>query len=193
MFFFFDWRARRHREALDPYFPFERAVEAWGRSFAALGIRYRGATMTLDLLDRPGKYSNGFCHWPQPAWRRADGAWTPSAANFTSLAEPAALGSGVTALTTLMHEVGGGALMHEIGGGARERDDDDNMRRDCRGGVRIDRLPLRNEPSPTRTPRDDAHTHARRAMPRTSRTLCSRRRSSRRSARRRASRMPRTR
>lgn len=23
----------------------------------------KGATMTLDLLDRKGKYSNGFCHW----------------------------------------------------------------------------------------------------------------------------------
>ena len=43
----------------------------WGRSFAAMGIQYKGATMTLDLLDRKGKYSNGFCHWPQPAWRLA--------------------------------------------------------------------------------------------------------------------------
>jgi hypothetical protein len=56
--------------------------------------------MTLDLLDRKGnyaqcsalsmlaqiavdsptsriagKYSNGFCHWPQPAWRRPSGQW----------------------------------------------------------------------------------------------------------------------
>ena len=37
---------------LDPYFPFEKAVEAWGRTFTALGIQYKGATMTLDLLDR---------------------------------------------------------------------------------------------------------------------------------------------
>ena len=50
---------------LDPYFPFEGAVDAWARCFAALGIQYRGATMRLDLCDRPGKYSNGFCHWPQ--------------------------------------------------------------------------------------------------------------------------------
>ena len=55
---------------MDPYFPFEEAVEVWARTFAALGIHYRGATMRLDLCDRPGKYSNGFCHWPQPAWRR---------------------------------------------------------------------------------------------------------------------------
>lgn len=52
----------------DQYFPFEDAVDIWARSFAALNISYRGATMRLDLCDRPGKYSNGFCHWPQPAW-----------------------------------------------------------------------------------------------------------------------------
>lgn len=37
----------------------------WGRTFAALGINYKGSVMTLDLCDRQGKYSNGFCHWPQ--------------------------------------------------------------------------------------------------------------------------------
>lgn len=99
---------------LDPYFPFERAVEMWGRSFAALGIKYRSAVMTLDLLDRPGKYSNGFCHWPQPAWRKPDGSWQPSQANFTSLADPAAVGSGQTALTTLMHEAGHAAHFANI-------------------------------------------------------------------------------
>ena len=62
-------------EALDPYFPFEKALENWGRSFSKLGIEYKGATMTLDLLDRKGKYSNGFCHWPQPAWVKADGSF----------------------------------------------------------------------------------------------------------------------
>jgi hypothetical protein len=41
---------------LDPYFPFEKAVEAWGRTFTALGIQYKGATMTLDLLDRKVRY-----------------------------------------------------------------------------------------------------------------------------------------
>ena len=92
-------------EALDPYFPFEKALENWGRSFSKLGIEYKGATMTLDLLDRKGKYSNGFCHWPQPAWVKADGSFQPSTTNFTSLADPSAVGSGKTALTTLMHEV----------------------------------------------------------------------------------------
>ena len=37
---------------LDPYFPFENAVDVWARSFAAMGITYRGATMRLDLCDR---------------------------------------------------------------------------------------------------------------------------------------------
>jgi hypothetical protein len=52
-------------KATDPYFPFEDAVDVWGRTFAGLGITYQGSVMTLDLCDRQGKYSNGFCHWPQ--------------------------------------------------------------------------------------------------------------------------------
>lgn len=91
---------------LDPYFPFEKAPMRWARSYAALGINYKGATMTLDLLDRKGKHSNGFCHWPQPAWVKADGSWQPSVANFTSLADPKQVGSGKNALETLMHEAG---------------------------------------------------------------------------------------
>jgi len=43
----------------DPYFPFSNAVDVWARSFAAMGITFAGATMRLDLCDRPGKYSNG--------------------------------------------------------------------------------------------------------------------------------------
>lgn len=98
----------------DPYFPFSKAVERYIRSYAALGISYAGATMNLDLLDRPGKYSNGFCHWPKPAWRKPDGIWQPSTANFTSLADPSAVGSGLTALTTLMHEAGHAAHMANV-------------------------------------------------------------------------------
>ena len=36
-------------KAMDPYFPFEDAVDVWARTFAALGIHYHDATMTLDL------------------------------------------------------------------------------------------------------------------------------------------------
>jgi Zn-dependent oligopeptidase len=97
----------------NPYFPFENAVDCWARSFAALGISYEGATMQLDLCDRAGKYSNGFCHWPQPAWVSSKG-WIPSRANFTSLATPSAVGSGYTALVTLMHEGGHAAHFANI-------------------------------------------------------------------------------
>ncbi|HYE77902.1 MAG TPA: peptidase M3, partial [bacterium] len=55
--------------AQDPYFPFARSLERWGRSFAALGIDYNGADLVLDLVDRKGKYENGFMHGPEPAWR----------------------------------------------------------------------------------------------------------------------------
>lgn len=99
---------------MDPYFPFSKSVERYVRSYAALGIGYESATMSLDLLDRPGKYSNGFCHWPVPAWVKPDGTWVPSQTNFTSLADPTAVGSGLTALTTLMHEAGHAAHFANI-------------------------------------------------------------------------------
>mmetsp|Transcript_23259 Transcript_23259/g.36369 ORF Transcript_23259/g.36369 Transcript_23259/m.36369 type:complete len:664 (+) Transcript_23259:84-2075(+) len=99
---------------MDPYFPFEKSVEQWGRSFAAMNISYKQATMDLDLLDRKGKYSNGFCHWPQPAWVKPGGTWQPSTTHFTSLADPSAIGSGYTGLTTLMHEAGHAAHFANI-------------------------------------------------------------------------------
>eukprot|EP00546_Thalassionema_frauenfeldii_P020638 CAMPEP_0178907646 /NCGR_PEP_ID=MMETSP0786-20121207/7485_1 /TAXON_ID=186022 /ORGANISM="Thalassionema frauenfeldii, Strain CCMP 1798" /LENGTH=645 /DNA_ID=CAMNT_0020579465 /DNA_START=94 /DNA_END=2031 /DNA_ORIENTATION=+ len=99
---------------MDPYFPFEKSVEQWGRSFAAMNISYRGASMDLDLLDRKRKYSNGFCHWPQPAWVKPDGTWQPAQTHFTSLADPSAVGSGLTGLTTLMHEAGHAAHFANI-------------------------------------------------------------------------------
>jgi hypothetical protein len=87
---------------MDPYFPFSKSVERYVRSYGAMNIAYAGATMNLDLLDRANKYSNGFCHWPRPAWKKPDGSWQPSVTNFASLADPKAVGSGLTALTTLM-------------------------------------------------------------------------------------------
>ena len=100
--------------ALDPYFPFGRSLEAWGASFARMGIKYRGATMTLDLLERRGKYGNGFCHWPQTAWVRRNRSFRPSSTNFTSLADPLHPGAGRTALKTLMHEAGHAAHFSNI-------------------------------------------------------------------------------
>jgi|UniRef100_A0A7S0KAV3 hypothetical protein len=99
---------------LDPYYPFENAPEVWGRSFGAMKIGYKGTTMRLDLCDRAGKYPNGFCHWPTPPYKKSDGSWVPSEANFTSLATPDEVGSGNTALTTLMHEGGHAAHFANI-------------------------------------------------------------------------------
>jgi Zn-dependent oligopeptidase len=99
---------------MDPYFPFAKSVERYARSYAAMKISYEGATMNLDLLDRDGKYSNGFCIWPRVAWTKPDGSWQPSVANFTSLADPSAVGSGLTALRTLFHEAGHAAHFANI-------------------------------------------------------------------------------
>ncbi|MEM8885217.1 MAG: M3 family metallopeptidase [Planctomycetota bacterium] len=90
---------------LDPYFPFSRALERWGRSFAALGVEYRDATMVLDLVDRKGKYENGFCHGPVPSWRDS-GDWVPARVQFTANAIPGMVGSGKRATETLFHEGG---------------------------------------------------------------------------------------
>jgi oligoendopeptidase F len=99
---------------MDPYFSFSKSVERYLRSYAKLGISYANATMNLDLLDRPGKYSNGFCHWPSVAWIKPDGSWQPSVTNFTSLADPTAIGSGYRALQTLFHEAGHAAHFANI-------------------------------------------------------------------------------
>mmetsp|Transcript_7194 Transcript_7194/g.9339 ORF Transcript_7194/g.9339 Transcript_7194/m.9339 type:complete len:297 (+) Transcript_7194:429-1319(+) len=99
---------------MDPYFPFSKSVENYIRSYAAMKIGYCGASMTLDLLDRKNKYSNGFCHWPVPAWVKPDGSFVPSKTHFTSLADPSAVGSGLTALNTLMHEAGHAAHMANV-------------------------------------------------------------------------------
>lgn len=100
-------------QKLDPYFPFETALERWGRSFSALGIRYRGATLTLDLLDRRGKYENGFMHGPGPAWLDGD-TFRPARINFTANAIPGQVGSGQRALETLFHEGGHAAHFSNI-------------------------------------------------------------------------------
>ena len=104
----------REKFPQDPYFPFSKSVENYLRSYAAMNIEYCNATMTLDLLDRKNKYSNGFCHWPVPAWIQPNGTFVPSQTNFTSLADPSAVGSGLTALKTLMHEAGHAAHFANI-------------------------------------------------------------------------------
>ncbi len=97
----------------DRYFPFSRSVERWARSFAALGIRYRGAELVLDLVDRKGKYENGFMHGPVPAWRE-DGRWRPARIQFTANAIPGQVGVGRRATETLFHEGGHAAHFANI-------------------------------------------------------------------------------
>jgi Zn-dependent oligopeptidase len=91
---------------MDPYMPFGQALRRWVQSFYRLGIRYRGATIQLDLLERPGKYQNGFCHGPMPAWVTDRGEWVPGQINFTAEAKPDQVGSGLRAINTLFHEGG---------------------------------------------------------------------------------------
>ncbi|MCC7535915.1 MAG: peptidase M3 [Deltaproteobacteria bacterium] len=101
------------QKEIDPYFSFGQALSRWGRSFAALGVRYRGATLTLDLVDRPGKYENGFMHGPGPAFFDR-GTWRPARINFTANAVPGAVGSGLRAAETLFHEGGHAAHFANI-------------------------------------------------------------------------------
>lgn len=91
---------------MDPYLTFAPALRRWVESFRRLGIGFRGATLQLDLLDRAGKFQNGFCHGPVPAWMNERGEWIPGHINFTSEAKPDQVGSGTRAIATLFHEGG---------------------------------------------------------------------------------------
>lgn len=89
----------------DPYFTFDQALSYWGRSFSALGIDFAGGSITLDLIDRKGKYNNGFCHWPELVRYEKDKRF-PGKSNFTCTAIPGQVGSGLQGLETLFHEGG---------------------------------------------------------------------------------------
>jgi Zn-dependent oligopeptidase len=97
----------------DPYLRFDSALAMWGQSFARMGIRYHGATLTLDLVDRRGKYENGFMHGPVPAFVDR-GKFVPARINFTANAVPGQIGSGKRALETLFHEGGHAAHFANI-------------------------------------------------------------------------------
>lgn len=106
-------QAGRITRELDPYFGFGVALERWGRSFHAMNVRFRGATLTLDLVDRPGKYENGFMHGPGLAY--FEGAtWHPARINFTANAVAGQPGSGLRATETLFHEGGHAAHFSNI-------------------------------------------------------------------------------
>ena len=89
----------------DPYFQFEEALPRWGRSFAALGIDYNKGVLTLDLLDRKGKWNNGFCHWPLLNHYK-NGKFNPGTSNFTCNVVAGQVGTGVIGYNTLFHEGG---------------------------------------------------------------------------------------
>jgi oligoendopeptidase F len=97
----------------DPYLPFAQGLRRWVLSFRRLGIDFRGATLTLDLLDRQGKYENGFMHGPRPCFYQGE-SWHPAEINFTSLARPNQVGSGAMGLSTLFHEGGHAAHFANI-------------------------------------------------------------------------------
>lgn len=97
----------------DPYLPFANGLERWVHSFAAMGIQYRGAKLTLDLVDRKGKYENGFMHGTVPSWYK-NNAWNAATINFTANAIPNRVGSGSEALNTLFHEGGHAAHFANI-------------------------------------------------------------------------------
>lgn len=98
----------------DPYLDFGKMLLWWGRSFAALGIGFQGATLQLDLVERKGKYDNGFCHWPKLVKFDEKTGREPGASNFTCNAIPGQVGSGERAGVTLFHEGGHAAHLTNV-------------------------------------------------------------------------------
>lgn len=101
----------------DPYFQFDEALLRWGRSFSALGIDYKKGKMQLDLLDRKGKWNNGFCHWPDLVHYQK-GRRVPGTTNFTCNVVAGQVGSGIQGYNTLFHE--GGHAAHFLNAEERE-------------------------------------------------------------------------
>ncbi|KGY09882.1 M3 family metallopeptidase [Vibrio sinaloensis] len=98
---------------LDPYAPFSLSLRRWVESFGRLNIDFSGAELTLDLLDRKGKFPNGFCHGPIPPYFD-QGHWVAAKVNFTSNAKPDQIGSGYTGMETLFHEGGHAAHFSNV-------------------------------------------------------------------------------
>ena len=98
---------------LDQYVPFSQSLRRWIDSFGRLNIDYSGAELTLDLLDRKGKYQNGFCHGPVPSFYD-QGQWVAAKVNFTSNAKPDQVGSGYSGINTFFHEGGHAAHFANI-------------------------------------------------------------------------------
>ncbi len=97
----------------DPYFQFEDALLRWGKSFAALGVNFKGGTLQLDLVDRKGKWNNGFCHWPDLVRFEGDVRY-PGSSNFTCNVVVGQVGSGAQGYNTLFHEGGHAAHLLNV-------------------------------------------------------------------------------
>ncbi|MCR4322969.1 MAG: M3 family metallopeptidase, partial [Candidatus Azambacteria bacterium] len=89
----------------DQFFQFDEALMRWGTSFAALGIDCKGGNLQLDLLDRQGKWNNGFCHWPDIVFFKNNKRFSGTS-NFTCNVVYGQVGSGSEGLHTLFHEGG---------------------------------------------------------------------------------------
>ncbi len=89
----------------DQYFPFGEAVPRWLESFSKLGVGFAGGKIKLDLVERKGKYNNGFCHWPELVHYKK-GKRQAGSASFTCNITPGQVGSGSIAYKTLFHEGG---------------------------------------------------------------------------------------
>lgn len=89
----------------DQYFPFDEALPRWGQSFQNMGVGFNGGSLYLDLLDRKGKYANGFCHWPELVHFEGSKR-IPGRANFTCNVVYGQPGSSDQGYNTLFHEGG---------------------------------------------------------------------------------------
>ncbi|MES2224493.1 MAG: M3 family metallopeptidase [Patescibacteria group bacterium] len=89
----------------DQYFPIEEMLPRWGKSFAALGISFQGSSLVFDLLDREGKYNNGFCHWPDLVQYR-DAKRIPGRSQLTCNVVQGIPGESSLGYLTLFHEGG---------------------------------------------------------------------------------------
>lgn len=89
----------------DQFFQFDESLTRWGKSFAALGINFKGGRLRLDLLDRKGKWNNGFCHWPDLVCFK-NGNQRAGSSNFTCNVVFGQVGSGFNGFHTLFHEGG---------------------------------------------------------------------------------------
>ncbi|MGE0492945.1 MAG: M3 family metallopeptidase [Vulcanimicrobiota bacterium] len=93
-------RRCQERHELDPYFPIQPALRRWLTCFAGLGIDFHQANLTLDLMERAGKYEGGFFHAPALAT-----ASSPADIHF-ACAGSFELGGGLPAHEVLFHEGG---------------------------------------------------------------------------------------